>query len=157
MGKSPKAGRTTVSLRMTSSALFREWYGSILTTSNEKSLRWKLMSTQDELEICLQNPPDLPLIIGAARSRHSEISSTYQIAIAGVAKCQAQQSEMAQTNTNFMLKSFLKTITRQQLLVYSIPWLAQFWSESDENREERLLAAEYPKLITEARSLLKNF
>ena len=44
-----------------------------------------------------------------------------------------------------MLKNFLKTITRQQLLVSTIPWLAQFWGESDKNGEERLLAAEYPK------------
>ena len=44
-----------------------------------------------------------------------------------------------------MLRNFLRTLTRQQLLVSILPWLARFWSESDENREERLLAADYPQ------------
>ena len=57
----------------------------------------------------------------------------------------AQQSDIARTNKKFMLKIFLKTVTRQQLLVSTLPWLAWFWVQSDENREERLRASDYPQ------------
>ena len=44
-----------------------------------------------------------------------------------------------------MMHTFYKTITRQQLLASTIPWLVGFWSGPRGNRDERLLAASYPQ------------
>lgn len=43
------------------------------------------------------------------------------------------------------MDTFYKTITRQQLLASTIPWVGNFWSGPRSNREERLLGASYPQ------------
>ena len=56
----------------------------------------------------------------------------------------ADEVQRGPSSDGFKMHSFYRTITRQQLLASTIPWLVKFWSESQENREERLLAANYP-------------
>ena len=43
-----------------------------------------------------------------------------------------------------------RTLTRQQLLASTIPWHVQYWNESEENRNERFLAAEYANYYLDA-------